>query len=93
MYAHKAILVRYVPCSSFKGARLVATAEGGHRLTIAYPDRCGPGAPAFWQAAHELAVMLGWSGTYAAGAMPKEGYVFVPIEEGCVGTVRKVKEG
>lgn len=63
----KAILTRYFPASEFRGSRIIATAEGGHRVTTSYDDGAhDPHATA----CRALLAKVGWGGTWIGGGMP-----------------------
>ena len=72
----KAILVKSLPTTNTKPARLVATDEGGHEIIVTRHD-FNSTARAFAPAAIALAEQLVWSGTLIAGSLPDGSYCFV----------------
>ena len=74
----KAITTRYIPASNTRGSRIVATAEGGNRVTIPYPHELS-GADVHAEAAIALCRKLSWHGDLIAGGT-ESGYVFVFAE-------------
>jgi hypothetical protein len=77
----KAILASYLPATDTRGSRIVATAKGGHRLTIPYPHECNAGEDAHRKAAEALRDKLGWSGRLVGGGLPDGkswAFVFAP---------------
>lgn len=71
----KAISTHYLEPTDHRGARIVATAEGGHRVTVSYPYELS-GTDVHAVAAVALARKLHWKGTLIGGGTAK-GYVFV----------------
>ena len=70
----KAILTRYKGPTDARGSRIIATAEGGHRITIPYDY--GASDP------HEVAAValcrkLGWTGRLVSGGLPNGDTVWV----------------
>lgn len=63
----KAILTRYKGPTNARGSRIIATAEGGHRLTVPYDY--GASNP-HEVAARALCERLGWTGTLVSGGLP-----------------------
>lgn len=84
----KAILARYLGPTDTRGSRIVATAEGGHRLTIGIDNRYDVDKNAD-QAAEKLARDAGWldGGAYrlVGGGLPDGDrcYVLVPDTADC----------
>ena len=70
----KAIKTKYVGATNTKPSRIVATAEGGHRVTISY-DSEGTQEQAHAKAAVALCQKLGWTGELVAGGFA-DCYVF-----------------
>lgn len=64
----KAIRTKYLGPTNFRGSRIVATAEGGHRLVIPYDY--GANDHGHGEAAIQLARKLGWRGEMVAGGLP-----------------------
>ncbi len=79
---YKAIVTRYAPATNTRGARIVATAEGGnkpHRVSVPY-DHSGELSSHFI-AVKELCNKLNWGGELVAGAMPDgNGYAWVFVD-------------
>ena len=72
----KAILARYLGPTDYRGSRIVATAEGGHRLTISYPYELS-GEAVYRAAAEALRDRAGWAGKLDGGQLPNGDYAFV----------------
>lgn len=64
----KAIRTKYLGPTNFRGSRIVATAEGGHRLVIPYDY--GANDHGHSEAALALARKLGWTGVLVPGGLP-----------------------
>lgn len=79
MIAFQTIQTKYLSPGNVRGARIKASTSGAKSksLTIGYDHRLGFEANHV-KAAAALARSLGWSGEYAAGALPN-GFVFVLI--------------
>ena len=71
----KAITTRYKGPTDTKGSKIIATAEGGHKVTISYPYELS-GEDVHAKAAICLCLKLGWKGELIGGGTDK-GYVFV----------------
>ena len=71
----KAIVTKYLPCSSSRGSRIVASDEDGNRISIPYPHELS-GADVHAKAATALCQKMSWSGSLIGGAT-KSGYAFV----------------
>jgi hypothetical protein len=76
----KAIQVRYLPATAKLPSRMVATAEGGHKVTHTF-DHSGKEVENVMRA---LCEKLSWTGTWVCGGMPrpKDGVVYVPVDAG-----------
>lgn len=64
----KAIQTKYLGPTNFRGSRIVATAEGGHRLVIPYDY--GANDHGHSEAAIQLARKIGWTGEMVSGGLP-----------------------
>lgn len=72
----KAIETKYVRASRTKPSRVVATAEGGHRVVLSYDSINENGAEqAHATAAIALCQKVGWTGKLVSGST-KDGFVF-----------------
>ena len=71
----QSIQTRYLGPTNHRGARIVATTPGGHRLTRPW-DYALSGENNDRLAAEALAAKLGWP-TIKAGGSTKDGYVWV----------------
>jgi hypothetical protein len=78
----KAILTRYIGATDTRGSRISASAEGGNRVVIPYPDEEHQGEAAHRVAAVALVRKMGWGPVaLAAGGMPNGGgYVFCMVK-------------
>lgn len=70
----KAIVTKYLGPTHSRGSRIVATAEGGHRVTVPYDY--GASDPHV-VAALELARKVGWTGELIEGGLPDGRSCFV----------------
>jgi len=70
----KAIVTKYLGATDYRGSRIVATAEGGHRVTVRYDH--GASDP-HNIAAVALCKKLGWTGELIAGGLPDGRCVYV----------------
>lgn len=71
----KAIQTRYLPCTNTRGSRIKAWAEGGHSVTIPYPQELS-GEDVHRLAADKLCDKLGWSKDLVGGGLPNGDYAF-----------------
>jgi len=62
----KAIQTKYLGPTNCRGPRIVATAEGGHRVTASF-DHSGKEHE---RAVRALCKKLGWSGRFICGGLP-----------------------
>lgn len=67
----KAITTRYVGPTNTKPARIIATAEGGNKVTIGFHSSDKP----YQAAALALCKKLNWTGTLVEGGI-EDGYVY-----------------
>lgn len=74
----KAILTRYLGPTNFKGSRCVATAEGGHRVSLEWDDALNP-VENHQAAAKALCAKVDWHGRLVTGGLEKA-YVHVFTE-------------
>ena len=72
----KAIRVKYHGPTNFRGSRLTATADGGHRVTVPY-DYALSGDALYLTAAVALCHKLKWKGELIAGGLPDGSVCFV----------------
>lgn len=70
----KAIRTHYLGPTNFRGSRIVATAEGGHRLVVAYDHGA---ADPHADAAAALRDSLGWEGEMVGGGLPDGSWAWV----------------
>lgn len=75
---YQAITTKYLPATTYRGARIKASTASGLSLTLKY-DYDLSGALSHWIAARALAAKLGWPGHWAAGST-RDGYVFVLLD-------------
>lgn len=72
----KAIVTKYLPCTSTRGSRIKASAEGTKSVTIPYPHELS-GQEVHRAAAIELCKRNGWSTELVGGGLPDQtGYAF-----------------
>lgn len=78
----KAIQVKVLRATNFKGARVKAWIEGGESITQGwnyeletYSNAC--------EAAYTLAIKLKWDVKLVGGGLPNGDWVFVVVETGC----------
>lgn len=71
------IVTRYLRATTHRAARIKATAWAGS-VTISYPHELDA-ADAHRAAANALIDKLGWTGAFAQGAHPTDGYMFVKV--------------
>jgi len=72
------ITTKYLPPTTHKGARIVATTASGIRKTISYSYELGDNFECHAEAVHALNEVLHWQGEMVAGgAFKGDGYVFV----------------
>lgn len=72
----KSIVTKYLPCTSTRGSRIKASAEGVKSLTIPYPHELS-GEEVHRAAAIELSRRNGWSSDLVGGCLPDQtGYAF-----------------
>jgi len=71
----KAILTKYRGATNSLGSRIIATAEGGHRVTIPYPHELS-GEAVHAAAALTLCKKLNWTGSLVGGGLPDGSYCF-----------------
>ena len=60
------ITTRYKGATNYRGARMVAVASGGRRVSVPYPHELS-GDDCHREALYALAVKLGWHGPMIAG--------------------------
>jgi hypothetical protein len=72
----KAIQTKYHKATNTRGSRISATAEGGHRVNIPYPNELS-GEACHAAAAIELCRKLQWVGDLIGGGLPNGDYCFV----------------
>jgi len=73
----KAILTKYIGCTSTRGSRIKAYDCDGHSLTIAYPFQLS-GEAVYREAAERFARKMKWEGEgQLVGGALKDGYAFV----------------
>ena len=79
-----AIQTKFLPATTYRGARIAAVAHSGsrpYRLTIPYPYDKNVGEDAHRPAAEGLRDRLGWTGDLIAGRLPDGTYAFVFAED------------
>jgi hypothetical protein len=76
----KAITIKYVGPTNTKGSRWIATAEGGHKVTVSYDYALNSEQNAM-EAAKALCKKLDWKGTLAVGQDAKGNYQAVFVTE------------
>lgn len=73
----KAIQVRYLPATNFKGTRMKAFVEGGHSVTVPYQYEISSDEARAHDVAIELINRLGWNVEITGAGMIANGdYVF-----------------
>ena len=76
----KTITIKYVGPTNTKGSRWIATAEGGHKVTLGYDYALNSEQNAI-AAAKALCNKLNWSGKMAIGQDAKGDYQAVFVTE------------
>ena len=71
----KAITVKYVGPTNFRGSRLIASDGDHNKITISYPHKLS-GSACYAKAAVALCKKMGWTGTLISGGT-KDAEVFV----------------
>jgi hypothetical protein len=71
----QAICTRYTGATNTRGSRIIASTEGGSRVSVPYPHELS-GEAVHRVAAEALKKKLGWTGRLVGGAV-KHGYCFV----------------
>lgn len=72
----KAIHTKYTGPTNTRGSRIIATAEGGHRVVIGY-DHALNSEGCHGKAAKALAEKAGWTGQMIGGGMADNSMVWV----------------
>lgn len=78
----KGIRVKYVAPTNKRDARLIATAEPNHRISLSYHNLDGNDDQKYEAAARALANKLGWKGELLGGGLKDGSIVFVFNREG-----------
>ena len=74
--SHKAILVKYLPCTNHKPARVKVIVHRSLSITVSVSEY-GSNDEARLEAAKALAESLDWRGKYVKGTLPNGDTVFV----------------
>jgi hypothetical protein len=72
----KAIVTTYHGPTNTRGSRIIAKAEGGHRVSVPYSHELS-GDAVYAIAARKLCDKLGWKGELISGGLPNGDVVFV----------------
>lgn len=75
----QAIVVKFMPCTDTKSARMKATSQAGS-VTVGY-DYAVSASANYSQACDALLAKLGWGGKWIGSQMPNGDYAFVQVQD------------